>query len=118
MALAIFRGSGPRLVLRGHWRGPRVLTTKKVLGGFYGYQVLFPVGANNRIQGTEIDANPGAGLTDSVVAPINLGWHFKRADALARYSIFVPTGRYTDVRATTPGSACGAGARGSARRSI
>ena len=83
--------------------GISVVTTKKVLGGFYGYQVLFPVGANNRIQGTEIDANPGAGLTDSVVAPINLGWHFKRADALASYSIFVPTGRYSDGASNNTG---------------
>jgi hypothetical protein len=73
-----------------------MVTTKKILGGFYGFQVLFPAGANNRIQGTEIDANPGAGLTDSVIAPISLGWHFKKADAIAGYSIFVPTGRYTD----------------------
>ena len=72
------------------------VTPKKILGGNYGVEVLFPVGANNRIQGTEIDANPGAGLTDSVIAPIQLGWHFKRADAIAGYSIFVPTGRYED----------------------
>jgi hypothetical protein len=75
--------------------GINVVTTKKILGGFYGFQVLFPVGANNRIQGTEIDLNPGGGLSDSVIAPINLGWHFKRADAVAGYTIFVPTGRYT-----------------------
>jgi hypothetical protein len=71
------------------------VTTKKILGGFYGFEVLFPVGANNRIQGTEIDQNPGAGLTDSVIQPISLGWHFKRADALTYYTIYVPTGRYT-----------------------
>jgi hypothetical protein len=76
--------------------GINVVTHKKILGGFYGFQVLFPVGANNRIQGTEIDLNPGGGLTDSVFAPINLGWHFKRADAVAGYTIFAPTGRYTD----------------------
>ena len=76
--------------------GISVVTSRKLLGGFYGFQLLFPVGANNRIQGTEIDANPGAGLTDSVVSPISLGWHFARADAIAGYTIFVPTGRYTD----------------------
>jgi len=76
--------------------GVSFVTTKKLLGGFYGVQVLFPVGMNNRLQGTEIDANPGAGLTDSVVSPITLGWHFTRADAIAGYTIFVPTGRYTD----------------------
>ncbi len=76
--------------------GVSVVTEKKLLGGFYGFQVLFPVGINNRLQGTEIESNPGPGLTDSAVVPISLGWHFKRADAIASYSIFIPTGRYTD----------------------
>jgi hypothetical protein len=76
--------------------GVSVVTAKKILGGNYGYQVLFPAFANNRIQGTEIDANPGGGLTDSVFQPLSLGWHFKRADAIAGYAIFAPTGRYTD----------------------
>jgi hypothetical protein len=31
-----------------------------------------------------------------VITPINLGWHGKRADSTAGYTIFVPTGRYTD----------------------
>jgi len=65
--------------------------------------VLFPAGANNRIQGTEIDQDPGAGLTDSVVSPISLGWHGKRADALASFSIYVPTGRYTDGASNNTG---------------
>jgi hypothetical protein len=72
------------------------VTTKKVFGANYGFSVLFPVGANARIQGTEIDANPGAGISDSVVQPLNLGWHFSRADAVANYLVYVPTGRYTD----------------------
>ena len=76
--------------------GISVVTNKKLFGGFYGFQVLLPIGANNRIQGTEIDQNPGAGLTDSSIAPITLGWHFPRADLIAGYNIFVPTGRYTD----------------------
>ena len=79
------------------------VTTKKIMGGSYGFQVLFPAGANNRIQGTEIDANPGAGLTDSVVQPINLGWHFARADATAGYLLYVPTGRYTDGASNNTG---------------
>jgi len=76
--------------------GVSVVTQKKLFGGLYGYQILAPVGINNRLQGTEIDANPGGGLSDSAVVPISLGWHFKRADAVASYSIYVPTGRYTD----------------------
>ena len=69
---------------------------RRILGGNYGFQVMFPWGANNRIQGTEIDANPGAGLTDSAVVPINLGWHSKRADSQFSYTIYIPTGRYSD----------------------
>jgi hypothetical protein len=76
--------------------GINVVTEKKLFGAFYGFQVLFPVVANNRIQGTEIDANPGGGLSDSVFMPISLGWHTKRADATAGYAIFAPTGRYAD----------------------
>jgi hypothetical protein len=72
------------------------VTQKKILGGNYAFQVLFPVGANNRIQGTEIDANPGAGLTDSVVSPFQLGWHRQRADANVNYTMYIPTGRYED----------------------
>jgi hypothetical protein len=76
--------------------GVSVVTKKKLFGGAYGFQVVFPVGANNRIQGTEIDANPGTGLSDSMITPITLGWHVTRADATVGYTIFVPTGRYTD----------------------
>ena len=70
------------------------VTSKKIFGANYGFQVLLPVWANNRIQGTEIDANPGNGLTDSVIQPLSLGWHFSRADAVAGYALFVPTGRF------------------------
>jgi hypothetical protein len=72
------------------------VTTTKVLGGYYSFSFFFPAWSNNRLQGTEIDQNPGAGLTDSAVSPITLGWHFKRADAMAGYTLFIPTGRYTD----------------------
>ena len=76
--------------------GLNIVTTRKILGGHYGFQVLFPVWANNRIQATEIDSNPGGGMTDSAIVPISLGWNFKRADSLAVYTIYMPTGRYAD----------------------
>jgi len=83
--------------------GIAVVTQRKVLGGLYGFQVLFPAGANNRIQGTEIESNPGAGLTDTALSPIDLGWHFKRADAIASYTIYIPTGRYEDGASNNTG---------------
>ena len=87
---------GADLTTQLYGGGINVVTKRKLFGGLYGFQVVFPVGANNRIQGTEIDANPGAGLSDSTITPITLGWHVKRADYTAGYTIFVPTGRYTD----------------------
>jgi len=79
------------------------VTTRKLFGASYGYTVLFPAGANNRLQGTEIDQNPGAGLTDTVIEPVSLGWHFKRADATAYYELYVPIGRYTDGASNNTG---------------
>ena len=74
--------------------GVVVVTDKKIFGGTYGFQALFPTLGNNRMQGTEFDQEPGAGLTDSVFQPVSLGWQRKRADVLASYTIYVPTGRY------------------------
>jgi hypothetical protein len=72
-----------------------VVTTKKIAGANYGVLVVLPF-ANNRIEGTRIDANPGGGLTDMYVQPLNLGWHKKRADVVAGYGLMIPTGRYED----------------------
>jgi hypothetical protein len=71
------------------------VTTKKILGGNYAYSVLV-AGINNRLQGTDIDLNPGGGLTDTGFVPIQLGWHSKRADAMAAFTMYLPTGRYND----------------------
>jgi hypothetical protein len=71
-----------------------VVTQKKILGATYGFTVALPW-ANNRVQGVEdFDSNPGAGLTDMFVQPINLGWRQKRADVTAAYGIYLPVGRY------------------------
>ena len=73
-----------------------VVTTKTILGGNYGFLVALPW-ANNRVQGVDdFDSNPGAGLTDMFVQPINLGWHKPRADAMVAYGLYLPTGRYED----------------------
>lgn len=79
----------------------RVLPTK-VLGGNYSFNVLV-AGANNRLQGTELEFEPGAGLTDAVVQPAALGWHFTRADVNAGYTVYVPIGRYTDGASNNTG---------------
>ena len=73
-----------------------VVTKKKLLGANYGFVVVLPW-ANNRVQGADdFDSNPGAGLTDMYIQPINLGWTKPRADFTAAYGLFLPTGRYED----------------------
>jgi hypothetical protein len=73
-----------------------VVTSRKLLGANYGFLVALPW-ANNRVQGVEdFDSNPGAGLTDLFIQPINLGWHQPRADFTAAYGLYLPTGRYED----------------------
>jgi hypothetical protein len=48
------------------------------------------------INGTNLGASGGgSGLADTYVQPLNLGWHFKRADFNVGYAFTAPTGRYT-----------------------
>jgi hypothetical protein len=80
-----------------------VVTTRKILGANYGFLVALPW-ANNRVQGVEdFDSNPGAGLTDMFIQPISLGWHQPRADFIAAYGLFVPTGRYENGASNNTG---------------
>lgn len=71
-----------------------VVTPRRMLGANYGFMAALPW-ANNRVQGAEdFDSNPGVGITDMYVQPINLGWHRPRADFIAAYGLYLPTGRY------------------------
>jgi hypothetical protein len=82
--------------------GVSVVTKKQIFGGQYGFTVL-ATGANNRLQGAEIDQNPGSGISDSVVTPLQLGWHKPQADSLVYYTLYVPTGRYEDGASNNTG---------------
>jgi hypothetical protein len=79
------------------------VTSTKILGANYGFLAVLPW-ANNRIQGaSDFDSNPGAGITDAYVQPINLGWHLKKADVIAAYGLYLPIGRYEDGAANNTG---------------
>lgn len=82
--------------------GLAYVTKMKVGSANYGFLVVLP-GANNRVQGGRIDENPGQGLTDMYVQPVNLGWHSKRADTIVAYGLFLPTGRYEDGASNNTG---------------
>jgi len=73
-----------------------VTTTAKLLGGTYGFQ-LAPMYANTRLNLASRDAQPstGYGSIDMWVQPFSLGWNTKRADYVAAYALYAPTGKIT-----------------------
>lgn len=57
------------------------------------------------INGTNLNTTGGGlGLADAYVQPVNMGWHFKRADFNAGYGFMAPTGRYTAGASNNVGS--------------
>jgi hypothetical protein len=57
------------------------------------------------ITGTNLGGSGGgSGLADTYVQPLNLGWHFKRADFNVGYAFSAPTGRYTAGASNNVGS--------------
>ncbi|SDZ28583.1 Uncharacterized conserved protein [Flavobacterium aquidurense] len=66
----------------------------KILGANYGATALLAF-ASNTIQGNNADVNNNLALTDTYIQPIQLGWHNKRADFVASYQLYLPTGRFT-----------------------
>jgi hypothetical protein len=65
----------------------------KILGANYGASALLAFAANT-IQGNNVNANNCLKLTDTYIVPIQLGWHHKRADFVASYQVYLPTGSY------------------------
>lgn len=74
---------------------PAIYVTKhKILGANYGAMVALPI-VNSQLSLPSL--NLGAqtwGLADLYLNPVQLGWHFKSADAIASYAFFAPTGRF------------------------
>jgi hypothetical protein len=70
------------------------VTNWKFLGANYGASVIIPF-ISNRLQFDSLNVNTGMAFTDMIVSPVQLGWHRKRADFLAAYNIYIPTGRYS-----------------------
>jgi hypothetical protein len=71
-----------------------VVTKAKILGATYGFTVV-PLFMNQRlaVADTRFQGSLGMGFGDSYIQPINLGWRTKRADVLAAYGLYLPTGQ-------------------------
>jgi hypothetical protein len=73
--------------------GVQVTTDKKIVGATYGFQVL-PIFLNNRITvaAPRFEKAAGMGWGDMYFQPINLGWRTAKADFVAAYGVWAPTG--------------------------
>lgn len=74
--------------------GGSIVTNKKILNANYGAGALIGF-ASNRIEGNALQAKSPFALTDMYIQPIQLGWHNKRADFVAGYALYLPTGKYS-----------------------
>jgi hypothetical protein len=69
-------------------------TNFKLLGANVGGSVGVPF-IKNRLQLNSLDVSTNLAFTDMFVTPINLGWTTKRADFLAAYNLYIPSGRFS-----------------------
>ena len=69
------------------------VTNKKFLGANIGGTVALPW-FKNRISAFSLDAASDMSVSDIYLQPVNLGWHLKRADVIAGYGVYLPTGNF------------------------
>jgi len=70
-----------------------VVTPRKFLGANYGFMVSPPFSKIKPERVTDV-AKGDWGFADLYVVPMYLGWHTPRADFVAGYGFFAPTGKY------------------------
>jgi hypothetical protein len=73
------------------------VTRKKILGGNYGYSAIVSI-CNSRLDLPKIpSANKSYpyGITSTYIQPFCLGWATSRADFIAGYAVYLPTGNWT-----------------------
>jgi hypothetical protein len=71
------------------------VTKKKILGGNYAFMAALPI-LNTELALPSLNVGTQTwGLADMYIQPIALGWHLKKADAVAGYAFVAPTGRFT-----------------------
>ena len=90
VAASLFRGFD----VRGLFPTVIGVTPKKVLGANYGFMVAVPFSTIRPEVTTAANFEPEWGFNDMYVVPLYLGWHAPRADFVAGYGFFAPTGRH------------------------
>jgi hypothetical protein len=71
------------------------VTPKRILGGHYAAMAVLPFASGGlEAPGLGLSESASIGLSDLYVMPLQLGWHTRRADAIAGVAFFAPTGRH------------------------
>jgi len=70
------------------------ITPKKLLGANYGIIVAPPFSTIRPERASLQVDDSDWGFNDTYVVPLHLGWHTPRADFVAGYGFFAPTGKY------------------------
>jgi hypothetical protein len=72
------------------------VSPRKVFGANYGLMAVMPFASGSlEAPGLGLSQHASAGASDLYVMPVQLGWHFNRADVTAGLGLFAPTGRHT-----------------------
>ena len=70
------------------------VTKKKFLGANYGVMLAIPA-LSTQLELPRLSTNDSSfGISDLYVVPLQLGWNKKKADYVASFGFFAPTGRY------------------------
>jgi hypothetical protein len=70
------------------------VSKKKILGANYALATGLPFTNSSLSLAGLGTVGGGGGFADSFYQPLTLGWHLKRADVMAAYTFFAPTGKY------------------------
>ena len=87
-------GAHPRI--NSSFLGPALfwVTNVKLFGGNLGGQVLPLAFMKARIEGPSLDVPGSFKFTDVFISPLQLGWETPRADYVASWGFFAPTGKW------------------------
>jgi hypothetical protein len=102
-AASEYKAGPPKFDLFANVQAPRLvfITTKKVLGGYYGADAIVPL-AYQDISMVGFSKSR-FGLGDIFIEPATLSWHFKQADFSLGYGIWMPTGDFKASDPVSPG---------------
>jgi len=73
--------------------GATYISPFKIFNANYSANIILPF-ASNTIQGNYVNSKSSLAFSDIYLQPIMLGWHNKRADYIATYNLYIPTGKF------------------------